>query len=67
MRTTHAVDLLLRKLPPNAWMAYSLLGLTNNLLSVAVLWGAGCKVFFNATGCEVTLNGKIILQGWCDP
>jgi hypothetical protein len=48
-------------------MAHSLPGLTNNLLSVAVLCNAGCKVFFNATGCEVTLNGKIILRGWRDP
>jgi hypothetical protein len=67
MRTTHTVDLLLRKLPPDARMAHSLPGLTNNLLSVAVLCNAGCEVFFNATGCEVTLNGKVILQGWCNP
>ena len=25
------------------------------------------KEFFNATGCEVTLNGVLIHQGWCDP
>jgi hypothetical protein len=61
MRTTHAVDLLLSKLPPNARMAHSLPGLTNNLLSVPVLCDAGCEVFFNSTGCEVTLNGEIIL------
>jgi hypothetical protein len=67
MRTTHTVDLLLRKLPPNARMAHSLPGLTNNLLSVAVLCNAGCKVFFNATGFEVTFDGEVILQGWCDP
>jgi hypothetical protein len=42
MRTTHAVNLLLSKLPPNARMAHSLPGLTNNLLSVAVLCNAGC-------------------------
>jgi hypothetical protein len=42
-------------------MAHSLTGLTNNLLSVAVLCDAGCEVFFNATGCEVTLNGLVIL------
>jgi hypothetical protein len=44
-------------------MAHSLPSLTNNLLSVAVLRDTGCKVFFNATGCEVTFDGKIILQG----
>jgi hypothetical protein len=67
MRTTHAVDLLLSKLPTNARMAHSLPGLTNNLLSVAVLCNASCKVFFNTTGCEVTFDGKIILRGWRDP
>jgi hypothetical protein len=61
MRSTHAVDLLLTKLPPNARMAHSLPGLTNNLLSIAVLYNTGCKVFFNATGCEVTFDGKSIL------
>ncbi len=49
MRTTHAVDLLLSKPPPKACMAHSLPSLTNNLLSVAVLCDAGCKVLFNAT------------------
>jgi hypothetical protein len=48
-------------------MAHSLSGLTNNLLSVAVLCEVGCKVFFNATGCKVTFDGKVILQGWHDP
>jgi hypothetical protein len=67
MRTTHAVNLLLSKLPTNARMAHSLLSLTNNCLSIAVLCNAGCKVFFNVTGCEVTFDGKVILQGWRDP
>ncbi len=67
MHSTHAVDLLLSKLPANARMAHSLPGLTNNFLSVPVLCDAGCEVFFNATGCEVTLNADIILCGWCDP
>jgi hypothetical protein len=67
MQTTHAVDLLLRKLPPEARMAHSLPGLTNNLLSIPVLCDAGCEVFFHATGCKVTLNSKVILRGWRDP
>ncbi len=48
-------------------MAHSLPGLTNNLLSVAVLCNAGCEVFFNATGCKVTFDGEIILRGWAWP
>ncbi len=67
MHTTHAMDLLLQKLPPNARMAHRLPGLINNLLSVTVLCNAGCKVYFQSTGCEVTLNGEIILRGWRDP
>jgi hypothetical protein len=60
-RTTHAVDLLLCKLPPKAHMAHSLPGLTNNLLSTAVLYNAGCKVFFHTTGCKLTFDGKVNL------
>jgi hypothetical protein len=48
-------------------MTHSLPGLTNNLLFVAVLCDTGCKVFLNATSCEVTFDGKVILQGWQDP
>jgi hypothetical protein len=66
MRTTHAVDLLLSKLPPNACMAHSLPGLTNNLLSIAFPCNAGCELFFNTTSCKVTFDGKVILQGWHD-
>jgi hypothetical protein len=41
--------------------------LVNNLLSVAALVNAGCKVFFHCTGCEVMFNGTVILRGWPDP
>jgi hypothetical protein len=61
------MDLLLQKLPHNARMAHCLPGLINNLLSVAVLCNAGCEVYFHSTGCEVTLNREIILQGRRDP
>jgi hypothetical protein len=71
MRTTHTVDLLLRKLPPHARMAelppharmaHSLPSLTNNLLlSIAVLCNTGCKVFFSATSCKVTFDSEVIL------
>lgn len=67
MTTTHAIDLLLKKLPPDTRLAHQLPGLTNNPLSIAVICNAGCKVFFHRTGCEVTLNGDLILQGWHDP
>jgi hypothetical protein len=67
MRTTHAMDLLLQKLPPNARMAHHLPGLINNLFSVTVLCDVDCKVYFHSTGCKVTLNGEIILRGWRDP
>jgi hypothetical protein len=66
MHTTRAMELLLQKLPPDARMAHRLPGLVNNLLSVAVLCNAGCKVYFHSTGCEVTINREIILQGWRD-
>jgi hypothetical protein len=67
MTTTHAVDLLLWNLPPEARLGHCLPGLVNNLLSIAALGDAGCKVFFPCTGCEVTFDEAIILQGWRDP
>ncbi len=67
MMTTHAINLLHSKLPPEACLAHRLPGLVNNLLSVAILCNAGSKVFFHKTGCKVTLNGETILQGWRDP
>jgi hypothetical protein len=67
MTTTHAIDVLLSKLPLKALLAHSLPSLVNNLLSVAVLCNAGCKVFFKKTGCKVTFDEGTILQGWRDP
>jgi hypothetical protein len=67
MTTTHAVNLLLRHLPLQAQLGHRLLGLVNNLLSVATLVDAGCEVFFHRTGCEVTSDGTVILRGWRDP
>ncbi len=61
MCTTHAMDLLLQKLPPDVCMVHCLPGLVNKFLSVAVLCDAGCKVYFHSTDYEVSLNGKIIL------
>ncbi len=66
MHTTLAMELLLQKLPPNTCMAHHLPGLDDNLLSVAVLCNAGCKVYLHSTGCEVTFDGEIILRGWRD-
>jgi hypothetical protein len=56
MTSTHTVNLLLAKLPEDTRLAHRLPGLVNNLLSVAVLYGAGCEVIFHKHGCEVTLN-----------
>jgi hypothetical protein len=67
MTITHTVNLLLQNLPPEAQLGHRLPGHVNNLLSVAALVDAGCEVFFHCTGCEVTFNGAIILQGLRDP
>jgi hypothetical protein len=67
MTSTNTVDLLLQALPPQTRLAHRLPGLINNLLSVAVLCDAGCKVFFHRHGCEVTLEGTTIIRGWRDP
>ena len=67
MTTMLTVDLLLWNLPPEARLEHRLPGLVNNLLSIAALVDVGCKVFFHRTGCKVTFDGAIILQGWRDP
>jgi hypothetical protein len=67
MTATHTIDLLLSNLPAEAHLAHQLPGLVNNLLTIVILCNTGCKIFFQKTGCEVTLNGKTILQGWRDP
>ena len=67
MTSMHVVNLLLSKLPADACLAHPLPGLVNNLLSVAVLCDAGCKVFFHKHGCKVTLDEETILRGWRDP
>jgi hypothetical protein len=42
-------------------------GLVNNLLSIAALVDACCKVFFHCTRCKITFDRAIILQEWRDP
>ena len=66
MFTAKTLELLLSNLPQAAKEAHRALGLTNNLLSVSAICDAGCEVFFNSTGCEVSFNGEIILRGWRD-
>ncbi len=38
-----------------------------NKLPATTLADAGCEIFYHKTGCEVSLNGEIILRGWRDP
>jgi hypothetical protein len=65
--TTEDLQLLLHKLPPAAKTAHRAPGITHNLVSAATLADAGCELFFHKTGCEISLNGEIILRGWRDP
>jgi hypothetical protein len=65
--TTETLLLLLNKVPLEAREAHRATGITNNLLSASALADAGCEIFFHKTGCDVSLNGEIILRGWRDP
>lgn len=65
--TTETLLLHLNKLPLQAREAHRAPGITNNLISASALADAGCEIFFHKTGCEVSLNGEIILRGWRDP
>ena len=58
MITSHAVNLLLSKLPADAKFGHWLSGLVNNLLLVAMLCGAGCKVFFHSTHVKLHTKEK---------
>jgi hypothetical protein len=58
--------LLLNKLPKQAQLAYRTPGIKNNLIAASELADAGYELFFHKHGCEVTLNGEIILRGWRD-
>ena len=40
--------------------------ITNNLVSVAELCNAGCKVFFHEHGVNIEYEGEIIGRGWRD-
>eukprot|EP00804_Cyclotella_cryptica_P023498 CCRYP_012117-RA/>CCRYP_012117-RA protein AED:0.24 eAED:0.24 QI:0/0/0/1/0/0/3/0/464 len=65
--TTEDLLLLLHKLPPAARVAHRAPGIAHSLVSAATLADAGCDLFFHRTGCEIALNGEIILRGWRDP
>ena len=57
MFTTKTMELLLAKLPNADREAHRETGIIDNLLSVSVLYDAGCEVFFHSTGCEISLHG----------
>ena len=67
MNTTKTVQLKLPQLPETAKTAHRLPGLTNNLLSVAVLCDAGCTVTFSADDVIVNKERAKVLEGWRDP
>ncbi len=50
MMTTHAINLLLQNLPPEARLGYRLPCLVDNLLSAAALVDAGWEIFFHCIG-----------------
>ncbi len=66
LTTTENLVLLINKLPENAKLAYRTPGIRNNLIAASELVDAGCELFFHKQGCEVTLDGEIILRGWRD-
>ncbi|KAL7475324.1 hypothetical protein ACHAW6_001245 [Cyclotella cf. meneghiniana] len=67
LTTSDKARLSLPKLPQSSKQAYHIPGLTNNLLSAAILSDAGCELFFYQTRCDVSYNGEIILRRWQDP
>ncbi len=65
--TTETLLLLINKLPTQARIAHRSPGISNNLLAASELADAGCELFFNNTGCEVTHNGETSSEGGGTP
>ena len=61
MNTTTTLHLLPQALPEGGRAAHVLMH--NDLLSTAVLCGAGCAVELNKDACLVQYQGKVVLQG----
>ena len=66
MRTQKTIELMLPKLPLRTRKGYTVPNITNNLVSVAKLYDAGCAVFFHQHGVDITYEGEIIGKGWRD-
>ena len=67
MHTKKTIELLLPKFSSKARKGYTVLNITNNLVSVAELCDAECTVFFHKHGVDINYEGEVIGRGWRDP
>eukprot|EP00957_Ditylum_brightwellii_P004450 337188-Ditylum_brightwellii.AAC.1 len=67
MHTKETIDLLLSKLPQSARRGFRLRNLMHNLVAVAELCDAGCKVIFDKNDVVVQKEGEQVVHEWRDP
>jgi hypothetical protein len=68
IQLSHACDLVLTDLPPQARKAYVFPGLVrDSLISVGQLCDNGCDITFNKDTLSIMSNGKFVMTGARDP
>eukprot|EP00957_Ditylum_brightwellii_P082827 6296685-Ditylum_brightwellii.AAC.1 len=66
MTTTKTLQLALSACPQAAKQGYHMQNILHNLVAVAELCEAGCKVIFTKKGVEILHDEKTIIRGWRD-
>ena len=64
IHTSKTLEFLLRKLPQKAREAFWVEDVPHNLVAVATLVDAGCRVHMYSRGFEIDYNGETIYKGW---
>eukprot|EP00957_Ditylum_brightwellii_P019236 1450137-Ditylum_brightwellii.AAC.1 len=66
MHTKETIDLQLYKIPQRARCGFRFKNLMHNLVVVAELCNAGCKVIFDKNDVVVQKEGEQVVHGWRD-
>eukprot|EP00957_Ditylum_brightwellii_P105851 8072288-Ditylum_brightwellii.AAC.1 len=66
MTTTKTPQLALSALPQAAKRGYRMPNILHNLVAVAELCEAGCKVIFTKEGVKILHDGRTSVRGWQD-
>ena len=64
--TEQTLELLLKKLPPDARRAFRVPNVPHNLIAAAELADAGCHIHLHKHGCSILYEGECLYRGWRD-